>query len=173
MCFVAHGAVSSWTELEGAPPVAAAAKVFHARGRGAAERDAASESSPARQGAFKCFVVDGKAQCVEAPTNALAKRKIIEIGKAKVPTTIITPQRLDEIKADITANKNAAERLLADEGWAGVEKSQKQMAELIADKVRRLSRMAGTLRASHDGVVQELIAKAAAPGPPVGVRVVV
>ena len=104
---------------------------------------------------------------MEAPTNALAKRKIIEIGKAKVPTTVITPQRLDEIKADIEANKKAADVLLADEGWAGLEKSQKDMATLIAAKIRGLSRMVGTLRQSHEGIVQELIAKAAAPGPPV------
>ena len=51
---------------------------------------------------------------------------------------MITPERLDEIKADISANKKAADELLVDEGWAGVEKSQKNMAELIAAKIRAL-----------------------------------
>lgn len=146
-------------------PVAAAAKAFHTRG----EHEHAGGGVAAQKGAYRCFVVDGKAQCVEAPTNSLAKRKIIEIGKNKVPTTMIKPQRLEEIKEDIAANQKAADRLLADEGWAGMEKSQKNMAALIAAKIRGLSRMVGTLRESHEGIVQELIAKAAAPGPPVRV----
>ena len=145
-------------------PVAAAAKAFHAQGG-----PAHAQGGAAQKGAYRCFVVDGKAQCVEAATNSLAKRKIIEIGKKKVPTTVITPMRLDEIKADIAANKQAADQLLGDEGWAGVERSQKDMAALIAAKIRGLSRMVGTLRESHEGIVQELIAKAAAPGPPVRV----
>ena len=148
----------------GGGPVAAAAKAFHARG----EHEHAVGGA-AQKGAYRCFVVDGKAQCVEAPTNSQAKREIIEIGKNKVPTTMIKPQRLAEIKEDIAANQKAADRLLADEGWAGMEKSQKNMAALIAAKIRGLSRMVGTLRESHEGIVQELIAKAAAPGPPVRV----
>ena len=147
----------------GGGPVAAAAKVFHAR------REHEHAGVAAQKGAYRCFVVDGKAQCVEAPTNSQAKREIIEIGKKKVPTTMIKPQRLEEIKEDIAANQKAADRLLADEGWAGMEKSQKDMASLIAAKIRGLSRMVGTLRESHEGIVQELIAKAAAPGPPVRV----
>lgn len=157
-----HGWAGTSAMLEGGEHIGTAGKGFPGRGRRA---HAASEQDS--RGAYRCFVVHGKAKCVQARSNLLAKRKIIEMGKEKVPTTIITPQRLDEIKAEISANTAAADKLLADEGWAGVEKSQREMAARIADKVRSLSRMVGTLRASHDGIVQELIAKAAAPGPPV------
>ena len=159
---VKHGWAGKSAMLEGDEHVGAADNGVPGRGRRA---HAGPEQNS--RGAYRCFVVHGKAKCVQARSNLLAKREIIEMGKEKVPTTIITPQRLDEIKAEISANKAAADRLLADEGWAGVEKSQQQMAARIADKVRSLSRMVGTLRASHDGIVQELIAKAAAPGPPV------
>ena len=161
-------------DVESTRQVAESAKTFHARGRGMSRKVSADSKNlnyDKSKGAFKCFVVDGKAQCVEAPTDALAKREIIEVGKKKERTTLITPERLKEIKADILANKAKAEKLLADEGWAGFENSQKEMAALIADKIRRLSRMVGTLRKSHDGVVQELIAKAAAPGPRVCVHI--
>ena len=157
--FTKQGWEGSPAILESGDHVGTAARTFHARGRLA--------NAGVGKGAYRCFVVDGKAKCVQASSNALAKRKIVEMSKSKVPTTIITPQHLDEIKSEVSDNYAAAGRLLADEGWAGLEKSQQHMAALIADKVRSLSRMVGTLRASHDGIVQELIAKAAAPGPPV------
>jgi hypothetical protein len=161
--------------LEGSAP-RAFAKTFHTQGRapvaslvGTSKLMGTSKSAQAQtsKGSYRCFVVDGKAECIQAPSNSAARRKIAKLAKEKVPTTLVTAQRLAEIKADIAGNKEAADKLLANEGWTGVEKSQQHMADLIAHKIRRLSRMVSTLRQSNDGIVQALIAKASAPGPPV------
>ena len=116
-------------------------------------------------GKFRCFVVNGRARCVQAASSALARSKIVASRKEQVPMTEITRKRLREIREDATANQQAAQRLLVDEGWRGLEKSQQGMASVIAAKVRRLSRMVATLQLSNEGTARQLAAKASAPGP--------
>lgn len=111
-----------------------------------------------QHGTFRCVVKAGKADCSGLGVNELAK-------KPEIKKKLLTKEQWEAIKSTVAATSSKADVLLRDEGNSGLEESQKNMAAMISEKIRALDRIVGTLRASDEGVVKQLAAKAAATGP--------